>query len=206
MEIRFVFKSPSGKPRVHSKRLPVVVGRCDAEDVRLRIPIDSVSRKHCEFYFDDESGSVCLRDLGSTNGTIVNGHEIEANAAVVVEPGSSVKLGTVVFRVDFKPSRHDPDADTIGIDEASVPPAAAQAPPQSPTEPLPERGDNDDAKDEAPEPELEGDAETSPAGGFAFLGVGGSEPDEDDAEEEPEDDGPPAAADGNLEDFFKGLK
>jgi predicted component of type VI protein secretion system len=203
MEIRFLFKSPSGKPRVHTKRLPVVVGRCDSDDVRLRIPIDSVSRRHCEFYFDDASGSVCLRDLDSTNGTLVNGKELAAQASVVIEPGSSVKLGTVVFRVDFKPSRHDPDADTIGIDDASVPPAAATAA----TVPLPPRDDDDGGDDDAGEPELEpeGDAEMSPAGGgFSFLGAAGSEPAADEAEE-PEDDGPPVANDGNLEDFFKGL-
>jgi len=200
MEIRFLFKSTSGKPRIHTKRLPVVVGRCDAEDVRLRIPIDSVSRKHCEFFFDDESGSVCLRDLGSTNGTLLNGDELAAQAAVPVESGSSVKLGTVIFRVEFTPARHDPDADTIGIDEASVPPYAAQAP----TEPLPPRNE-DDAADE--EPELEGDDDKSPAGSaFAFLGAPGSEPADADNAEEPEDDGPAAADDGNLEDFFKGLE
>lgn len=200
MEIRFLFKSTSGKPRVHTKRLPVVVGRCDAEDVRLRIPIDSVSRKHCEFFFDDKSGSVCLRDLGSTNGTLLNGEELAAQAAVAVEPGSSVKLGTVIFRVEFTPARHDPDADTIGIDEASVPPASAHAA----TEPLPPRGEDDEVDEE---PELEGDDETSPAAGaFAFLGAPGSESADDDEDEEPEDDGPAAADDGNLEDFFKGLK
>ncbi len=197
MEIRFVFKSTSGKPRVHSKRLPVVVGRCDAEDVRLRIPIDSVSRRHCEFFADDKGG-VCLRDLGSTNGTLLNGKAVETKAQAVVPPGSSVKVGTVVFRVDFKPPRHDPDADTIGIEEASEPPSLSKAP----TERLLPGGEGDGADDEL---EMDGDNEGAPAAGFAFLEAAGSES-ADDAAEESENDEPPAAGDENLEDFFKGLK
>jgi hypothetical protein len=34
MQVRFVFKSTSGKPpRTHSRGLPVIVGRSDAEEI-----------------------------------------------------------------------------------------------------------------------------------------------------------------------------
>ena len=63
MEVRFVFKNASsGKPRSHSKRLPILIGRSDSTEIKLRIPTDSVSRRHCEFFLD-ESGRVCVRDL-----------------------------------------------------------------------------------------------------------------------------------------------
>ncbi len=198
MEIRFVFKSSSGKPRVHRKRLPVIVGRCESEEVRLRIPIDSVSRKHCEFYLD-EDGTVCVRDLESTNGTLLNGKSLDPQAAAVVTPGSSVKVGTVVFRVDFKVSKNDPDGDTVSVSKALEPVSSAK----TPTEPLPPEGSMEPVELDV---EMDDDSEEMPAGdAFGFLEAAGSESSEDDPEEA-ESDEPSAASDENLEDFFKGLK
>jgi pSer/pThr/pTyr-binding forkhead associated (FHA) protein len=198
MEIRFIFKSSSGKPRVHRKRLPVTIGRCSSDEVRLRIPIDSVSRKHCEFFLD-EGGSVSVRDLGSTNGTLLNGEPIDADVAVVVAPGSSVKVGTVVFRVEFNPSKHDPDGDTVSVSAAFKPEPVDKAP----TEPLEPQAA---AEDEELEMEDDSDSEGSPgAGDFAFLGAAVPEAG-DDSSDEAESEEPAAPADENLEDFFKGLK
>jgi pSer/pThr/pTyr-binding forkhead associated (FHA) protein len=199
MEIRFVFKSSSGKPRVHRKRLPVTIGRCASEEVRLRIPIDSVSRKHCEFFLD-EGGTVCVRDLGSTNGTLLNGEPIDADAAVVVAPGSSVKVGTVVFRVEFNATKNDPDGDTVSVSEAFKPEPVDKAP----TEPLEPQA----VEDEELEMEDDSASEGTPAAGdFAFLGSAASES-QDDGSDEGESESEEAAAptDENLEDFFKGLK
>jgi predicted component of type VI protein secretion system len=197
MEIRFVFKSSSGKLRVHRKRLPVTIGRCASEEVRLRIPIDSVSRKHCEFFLD-EGGTVCVRDLSSTNGTLLNGEPIEAEVAVVVSPGSSVKVGTVVFRVEFNPSKHDPDGDTVSVSQAIMP-ASIEKPPTEPLEPQSEADDELEMEDDS-----DGEG-THAAAEFAFLGAApaGSG---DDSPEASELDEPAAPADENLEDFFKGLK
>jgi len=141
MEIRFLFKSSSGKARVHVKRLPVVVGRSDAEDIKLRIPTDTVSRRHCEFFLD-KSGTVCVRDLRSANGTRLDGKPLEPEAAVPVSSGSTVKLGTVAFRVEYKPAGvdQDHDSDTIPIESAEPPPAAVN----DPTEPLPRAAGSDD--------------------------------------------------------------
>jgi pSer/pThr/pTyr-binding forkhead associated (FHA) protein len=198
MEIRFIFKSSSGKPRVHRKRLPVTIGRCSSEEVRLRIPIDSVSRKHCEFFLD-EGGTVCVRDLGSTNGTLLNGEPIEAEAAVVVAPGSSVKVGTVVFRVEFNPTKNDPDGDTVSVNAAVKPEPIDKAPTTETFEPQA-------AEDEELEMEDDSDGEEAPApGDFAFLGAAPSES-EDEESEESEDEESAAPGDENLEDFFKGLK
>jgi len=201
MEIRFVFKSSSGKPRIHRKRLPVVIGRCDSDAVRLRIPIDSVSRKHCEFFLG-EGGKVCARDLGSTNGTLVNGAPIKGDEVVVVAPGSSVKVGTVIFRVDFKASKHDLDGDTVSVSEA-IPPAQADK-----TETLKPAADADDTGDEELEMDDDSDSEGAPAAGdFAFLGGPAAASDDDSSDaSESEDEEPAAAGDENLEDFFKGLK
>jgi len=204
MEIRFIFKSSSGKPRVHRKRLPVTIGRCASEDVRLRIPIDSVSRKHCEFFLD-EGGTVCVRDLGSTNGTLLNGEPIEAAAAVVVAPGSSVKVGTVVFRVEFHPTMNDPDGDTVSVSEA-VMPASPEKRTTEPLEPETASSDREDSQEEELEMEDDSDAEGVPAAGdFAFLGAASAASDHEPSEES-ETDEPAGPPDAGLEDFFKGLK
>jgi pSer/pThr/pTyr-binding forkhead associated (FHA) protein len=197
MEIRFVFKSSSGKPRVHRKRLPVTIGRCASEEVRLRIPIDSVSRKHCEFFLDD-GGTVCVRDLGSTNGTLLNGEPIDADAAVVVTTGSSVKVGTVVFRVEFNTTKNDPDGDTVSVSEAAFKLEPAEKPLTEPLEP---------PAAEEEELEMEDDNEEAPAAGdFAFLGAASAAEADSSEQEASESEEAEAPADENLEDFFKGLK
>lgn len=214
MEIRFLFKSSSGKARVHVKRLPVVVGRSDADDIKLRIPADTVSRRHCEFFLD-ESGTVCIRDLRSANGTRLDGKQLEPDAAVPVSSGSTVKLGTVAFRVEYKPAGadQDHDSDTIPIESAEPPPVAVN----DPTEPLPRAAGGDDVAvlepelDPAPEPTGLSNAPpraASPpaaAAEFAFLGDQAAAADADEDPQWPAGDESPAADDEGLDKFFKGL-
>jgi len=75
-----------------------IVGR--RQDCGLRIATKDVSRQHCEF---EVGGSVALRDLGSTNGTYVNGKRI---AETKLKAGDRVSIGPVVFvlQVDGKPA------------------------------------------------------------------------------------------------------
>ncbi|MEX0670833.1 MAG: FHA domain-containing protein [Pirellulales bacterium] len=97
MDVRFVILSPSGKHRTTSRSLPLLVGR--SEDAKLRISQDCVSRRHCQFLAKD--GEVFVRDLGSTNGTMLDGERIEPQADTLVRPGSVVKVGSATFRVDY---------------------------------------------------------------------------------------------------------
>jgi predicted component of type VI protein secretion system len=194
MELRFIFKSSSGKPRLHAKRLPVLVGRSDAPDIKLRIPKDSISRRHCEFFLDDQ-GQVCLWDLESTNGTFLDGRQLEPRVATPVPSGRMIKLGDVGFRVEYEvgaagaPVR---DSDTIPS-EAAVAPVDVEglesAAGVAPTEPL---GDHAPVAAERP----------TAAGGFGFL-AGAEEAAADDAW--PQADAAPAEGDAGLDDFLKGL-
>ena len=77
--------------------LPSVVGRSKQADVRLTHPL--ISRKHCEF--SDNAGKVVVRDLGSLNGTLVNGERIAQPTKL--SPGDKVTIGSIVFRVDYTP-------------------------------------------------------------------------------------------------------
>ena len=65
-----------------------VVGR-DAR-CRIRIHAPWVSRRHARFFLEDDE--LWVSDLGSRNGTRVNGAEITA-AAAKLEPGDEIALG-----------------------------------------------------------------------------------------------------------------
>jgi Protein of unknown function (DUF3662)/Inner membrane component of T3SS, cytoplasmic domain len=72
-----------------------VIGRGD--QANLRLPDVGISRRHARIDFD--GGQVVLTDLGSTNGTSVNGQRV---SAVALNPGDMIQLGTttLTFRVD----------------------------------------------------------------------------------------------------------
>jgi hypothetical protein len=72
-----------------------VIGRGD--QANLRLPDVGISRRHARLDFD--GGQVVLTDLGSTNGTSVNGQRV---SAVALNPGDMIQLGTttLTFRVD----------------------------------------------------------------------------------------------------------
>jgi len=67
---------------------PVVVGRMS--ECGLTVPSTLVSRRHCEFVQIGDEWVV--RDLGSRNGTFVNGYRADQDG-LFVDKGSRVKLG-----------------------------------------------------------------------------------------------------------------
>jgi pSer/pThr/pTyr-binding forkhead associated (FHA) protein len=66
------------------------------EECQLRIKSSQVSRKHCELF--EKHGMLLVKDLGSSNGTFVNGKKI--NGQRVMEPGDELGIGPIVFRVE----------------------------------------------------------------------------------------------------------
>jgi predicted component of type VI protein secretion system len=69
------------------------VGRHD--DCAIRIKSSQVSRRHCEIF--EVAGKLAIRDLGSSNGTFVNGKKISGQQAL--KPGDEVTIGAVALRV-----------------------------------------------------------------------------------------------------------
>lgn len=70
-----------------------LIGR--EQDCQLRPNSELVSRHHCVFTVDDFA--VRLRDLGSTNGTSINGERIRKET--VLKPGDRVIVGNLEFEV-----------------------------------------------------------------------------------------------------------
>ena len=57
-----------------------------------------VSRVHCRFTISS-SNELELEDLGSTNGTLVNGQRLVALTAQKIAPGSRLQLGDMLFEL-----------------------------------------------------------------------------------------------------------
>ena len=69
------------------------VGR--VSDNAFEIPEASVSSHHAEIIL--QGNDVVIRDLGSTNGTFINGEKI---TEAVLKPGQTLRFGTVEMRLD----------------------------------------------------------------------------------------------------------
>src|SRR5947207_11759510 len=74
----------------------IVVGR--KEDCDLRLEHKSVSKMHCVLVKTD--GLLLLRDLGSTNGTRVNGVRVRRAALL---PNDQLTVASYKFRVHLGP-------------------------------------------------------------------------------------------------------
>lgn len=90
----------------------VVVGRGTDADIRVNDP--GVSRRHAEFGVSaDRDGTVriAVRDLGSTNGVLVDGRKVTQSP---LDDGSVVKVGNTTLTVRLVPDtdgRHDSSAE-----------------------------------------------------------------------------------------------
>jgi pSer/pThr/pTyr-binding forkhead associated (FHA) protein len=80
--------------RSHALVSPARLGR-ELDQVHIGILDESVSRQHAELRQDGATGAWSLVDLGSTNGTFVEGQRVEA--ARRLEGGELVMLGHVGF-------------------------------------------------------------------------------------------------------------
>jgi len=97
-----------GRPIVLRRTRPLVVGRDD--DCDAVIPDASVSGRHARVEFDGVAWAVT--DLGSTNGTWLNGDRLAASTRI--EPSDVVQFGRFYVQVTVV----DADGDVIGVDRA----------------------------------------------------------------------------------------
>jgi len=73
---------------------PLIIGRTSECDIVVNE--GSVSRRHAEIWRTAEG--VAIRDLQSTNGTIVNGHRI---SAVSLSPRDEIAIGSLRLRIEL---------------------------------------------------------------------------------------------------------
>lgn len=89
-------------PQNQFKQIPlergtVILGR--GTDANIRLDDELVSRKHCALTFDGRY--VIVKDLGSTNGTFVDGSPIDSTGKNL-ESDNRLQIGKMVLKVDFK--------------------------------------------------------------------------------------------------------
>ena len=134
MKLRLLFKSKRGKtPKTFELKLPLVIGRGDK--ATFRIPHGRISRRHCELL--EENGIVYVRDLGSTNGTMLKGTMLPSRTKTRVPSGSLLSLGGLIFRVEYQGPAARPPADAAEpIDFLEAEPEAELLEPVLEAEPL----------------------------------------------------------------------
>ncbi|QVL33443.1 FHA domain-containing protein [Telmatocola sphagniphila] len=109
MRIRLV--PLNGGNAIDLKKSLLIVGR--KEDADIFVAHKSVSKQHCILVQTD--GMVFLRDLGSTNGTRVNGQRVRRAALL---PNDRISFAGVPYKVVFGEEALDAtQSDAIGADE-----------------------------------------------------------------------------------------
>jgi pSer/pThr/pTyr-binding forkhead associated (FHA) protein len=100
----FRLKVVQGKPNGEFLNFPqgeFVFGR--GPECHIRPNSELVSRQHCLLRVGN--GAALLRDLGSTNGTLVNGRRVTSERILL--DGDTLQLGPLVLQVVLEPEAVD---------------------------------------------------------------------------------------------------
>jgi diguanylate cyclase (GGDEF)-like protein len=81
--------------QVPLERGTLILGR--GQDADIRFEDELVSRRHCALTFDGQN--VTVEDLGSTNGTFVDGNYIHKQ---ILDPDNRLQIGKMVLKIAYK--------------------------------------------------------------------------------------------------------
>ena len=115
--MQVVLKVVGGKHNGREIKISVpkfVIGR--GEETQLRPSSDLVSRNHCCII--SKNGQVFVEDMGSRNGTYVNGERLEARHTV--RSGDSLRVGRLQFELVLDPARSAKNARVGSVVEAAA--------------------------------------------------------------------------------------
>lgn len=94
MQVKFVMFKDGKRRDIDVPEGVTTVGR--TSDCGVRVPVENVSRKHCQVTIKDDA--VMVKDLGSSNGTYVNDRRVTEQS---LRPGDMVRIGPVTFTVQI---------------------------------------------------------------------------------------------------------
>lgn len=127
MQVTLLVRAPKKPEKRVTVDSDVVIGR--AKGCNLQVLSNDVSRKHCRLVIGEST--VAIRDLGSGNGTLLNGQRTEPNKDAPLISGDIVRIGPLVIRVDFHASpllpvsspatTTDPESDPEGSEQILEP-------------------------------------------------------------------------------------
>lgn len=109
----------------------IVIGRQSGNDVRLNNPI--VSRRHAQV--ECTPASCQVTDLGSANGTSLDGQPLEANAPAQMKNGSKIEIGPFQIVLEEIPIEPAPPPEEKPKKPRKKAPAKAKKPPEPKPEP-----------------------------------------------------------------------
>ena len=90
-----VLRGASAGKEVGIRGAKFFIGR--SEECQLRANSDAISRRHCAITVSDTE--IAIQDLGSRNGTYVNGERIEKRHSLAV--GDQLRVGPLEFLVTY---------------------------------------------------------------------------------------------------------
>lgn len=124
--MRLILNRGSERLAVELRDGVYTLGRDDRSDVA--IPNSTVSAKHAEIHV---SGDTCtLRDLGSSNGTSING--VRIRGAQQIHPNDDIELGSAHLTIEASGSSSQPVPDTSAYRPLSKEDAARVTAPAGP--------------------------------------------------------------------------
>ncbi len=121
-------KGPQVGQVFHLDAHSLIIGRDPMSDITINDP--EISRQHARLTLMEEGFQI--EDLGSTNGTFVNGQRL-SNEPVSLQPGQAINMGSGVRLVYEIAGTLESDVSTM-VDEAPPWTAASAAPPLAITE------------------------------------------------------------------------
>jgi hypothetical protein len=157
VDVRLVIVEGPNQGRSFDLGGSLVLGRDTSAGIVLEDP--EASRRHASVSAEGEA--VTLEDLGSTNGTFVNGERIEGPRTL--QPGDKVRIGTTVLECQgtgpavtrVAAAIPDPEATRMGQARPDLSPEAptdVQPPEPAATPPVPEPGPPPAPEPPVPEP------------------------------------------------------
>ncbi len=111
----------------------VFFGRREDNDVVF--PFTFVSSRHGRLFLRD--GSVFVEDMGSTNGTLVNGEPLTPMIARALQPEDRVQIEKITIQVGWSQEAASEDTESVTYHEMARPAALAPPPLDSPPTPPP---------------------------------------------------------------------
>jgi len=96
--IQLTVRFPDGQTQTLTVAKEVAfIGRREGNDVILPFPF--VSGRHCRIF--RHGSRLLVEDLGSTNGTLVNGESLAPQTPHALRPGDVIQIGTVEVRAQW---------------------------------------------------------------------------------------------------------
>ncbi|MEW4567557.1 FHA domain-containing protein [Tautonia sp. JC769] len=109
-----LMKPLGGGDPIPLKKKELTIGRRPSSDIRL--DFENISGRHCVLSFIN--GTWHVRDLGSTNGTKINGQKL--NRVQGIMPDDELAIANHLFHIDYEPTAPLMDSQQFLEEEAAI--------------------------------------------------------------------------------------